>query len=372
MVGVIIPPIVYMLFLVNQVVLITLTSCMPSLDHKSIFAMTFIFLLFKKYLFYYSIYLLRISCLNAVFMSFPSIQLLCVHPLQLLKFMVSYSSVIIVPYTCIHTLITMFCLIDFSVAYTSMCLGPTAWYWLITALKHPCGYGAQWWSSTQFCPQAFGGPSAFALSSYCFLLRECFPISVTWWPSAVRHSPDISFPGPLFVLSEHSQHFISELYALLYWIVRSSALSLSLCPVSGQHRTQSGSTVNTRVNRSMRKEAEWHSEAPAFHWRGEHCLRFSTKRKNQEDSRRIKDIIIHLLFLCHCPEYHSYYFFPSHLVSSLSDTQLSYKSCRNDSCVSPAFTALCQTNPQRCLDTPSSLDTALMGTLLVIYLFPAD
>lgn len=64
-------------------------------------------------------------------MSFPSIQRLCVHPLQLLKFMVSYSSVIIVTYTCIHTLITMFCLIDFSVAYTSMCLGPTAWYWLV-------------------------------------------------------------------------------------------------------------------------------------------------------------------------------------------------------------------------------------------------
>lgn len=217
--------------------------------------MTFIFLLFKKYLFYYFIYLLRISCLNAVFMSFPSIQrLLCVHPLQLLKFMVSYSSVIIVTYTCIHTLITMFCLIDFSVAlyiyvFRANCL-------VLARSSQPwstSGYGAQWWSSTQFCPQAFGGPSAFALSSYCFLLRQCFPISVTWWPSAVRHGPDISFPDPIFVLSEHSQHFISELYALLYWIVRSSALSLSLCPVSGQHLTQSGSTVNTCVNRWGKK-----------------------------------------------------------------------------------------------------------------------
>lgn len=65
------------------------------------------------------------------------IYVISLHPtslcpsLQLLKFMVSYSLVIIVTYTCIHTLITMFCLIDFSVAYTSMCLGPTAWYWLV-------------------------------------------------------------------------------------------------------------------------------------------------------------------------------------------------------------------------------------------------
>lgn len=44
-------------------------------------------------------------------------QLLCVYSLQLLKFMVSYSSVIIITHTCIHTLINMFCLLDFSVAY---------------------------------------------------------------------------------------------------------------------------------------------------------------------------------------------------------------------------------------------------------------
>lgn len=109
----------------------------------------------------------------------------------------------------------------------------------------------------------------------------------------------------------------------------------------------------------MRKETEWHSEAPAFHWCGEHCLVFPQERrikKIQEESRT--SLFICFLCITALSIIHNY-FFPYHLVSSLSDTQLSYKSCGNESCTSPAFTALYQANPQRCLDTPSSLDTAL-------------
>lgn len=292
--------------------------------------------------------------------------------LQLLKFMVSYSSVIIVTYTCIHTLITMFCLIDFSVAYTSMCLGPTAWYWLVhhsleaplwlwgpVVIQHsvlPTGF----WRPLCLCPQLI------LLSPSAVFPHQCDLVTIR-----CKTQPWHFLPWPHLCA-------LRAFTAFYLWVVCPSLLDCALFspfPLSVscvRSAPDSKREYSKYMCESMRKETERHSEAPAFHWRGEHCLRFSTKRKNQEDSRRIKDIIIHLLFLCHCPEYHSYYFFPSHLVSSLSDTQLSYKSCRNDSCMSPAFTALCQTNPQRCLDTPSSLDTALMGTLLVIYLFPAD
>lgn len=40
--------------------------------------------------------------------------------------------------------------------------------------------------------------------------------------------------------------------------------------------------------------------------------------------------------------------------------------------MSPAVTALCQANPQRCLATAGSLDIALADTVLVIYLFPTE
>lgn len=40
--------------------------------------------------------------------------------------------------------------------------------------------------------------------------------------------------------------------------------------------------------------------------------------------------------------------------------------------MSPAVTALLQANPQRCLATLGSLDTALMVTVGLIYLFPTD
>lgn len=151
--------------------------------------------------------------MNTVFISFPPFNFSCVYPLKLLKFMVSYS--ITVTHTRIYTLII--CLVDFSAACMYMCLGPTAWYWsFVIGLEPPLWSLGPVVITALFFPQPTGVPSAFAPSSYCFLLQECFPASVTWWlPTVLRHSPCrtlLSLVPSLCCQSIHSLSFLNWMF----------------------------------------------------------------------------------------------------------------------------------------------------------------
>lgn len=235
-------------------------------------------------------------------MSFPSIQLLYIHSLLLLKFKVSYSSVIIVTNTCIHTLINMFCLVDFSIAYTSMCSGPTAWYWLIhhrpwstsvvmgpVVIQHSVLLTGFWSQSPLPLPSAH---TAFSFGSVS--------PPVWWWPPAVRHSPDFSFPAHLCALSIHSVLSLSCLRLSTGLCVLQPVLAL--CPYVRSAPDSAGiQWIHAWIDEERNWVAQWSTSFPLT-WRT--LSSFSTRKKNQ-DSRRIKDIVIHLLFMYHCPEYHS-------------------------------------------------------------------
>lgn len=229
-----------------------------------------------------------------------------------------------------HTL--RICWVDFSVACMSMYLGPM----LGMIVDHRA------WSTSVVMGPVVIQHSVFltalksplllhSLSSYCFLLQECFPTSATWWPLL---SADPAFPSPVFVLAAHSQHFISELYVFLCSIVNSSKggtfslISVSLCLVSTWLKA-GVQWIHTWIDEKRNRVAQW-CPGCVLMWRA--LSRFFPQEKSQKDSRRIKDIVIHLLFFVWVPEYHSYdYFLPFLLVAPFSATQLSQKSCGNES-----------------------------------------
>lgn len=217
---------------------------------------------------------------------------------------------------------------------------------LSQGLKHLWGHGPTADTALSLSHRPLDSPLPLLSAHFAFPIRSAAP---PVWSSdhPLDTTPDISFPSPIFVSLEYSQQFISVVCSTGLFVNSSKGAPflLSLCPcvcsAPDSKQVYSGYPLE-----QMREEAQWlFGDWCIAHW-GISFSGFPLRTLStffffffvkKEESRRVKknqECHYSFAFLCvmapniiHMIDYS----FPSLLVSSFSASQLSPKSCGNES-----------------------------------------
>lgn len=258
---------------------------------------------------------------------------------------------------------------------------------LSQGLKHLWGHGPTADTALSLSHRPLDSPLPLLSAHFAFPIRSAAP---PVWSSdhPLDTTPDISFPSPIFVSLEYSQQFISVVCSTGLFVNSSKGAPflLSLCPcvcsAPDSKQVYSGYPLE-----QMREEAQWlFGDWCIAHWGisfsgfplrtlSTFFFFFLSRKKNLEESRKTKNVIIHLLFFVSWPQISFIWliilFLPSWcLLSVLVSFLLSPVEMKaGPLCVPSRHCPVCQANPQRCLATPGSLDTTLMDRHCVGYRF---